>query len=709
MKICDSKYSLTPYKYKRYNVNEIDVNLIKILYKRCKTISVGKGRYAKTYIHLYSGFDIETYTTDSNNAYMYVWQWSLWDGNAQPIVIIGRTWNDFMQLIEILGRAFELKNNKRMLVWIANIGYEWSYIRKRINVTEYFFKDERTPLKFTHNDIIDFQDCLTISGGSLAYLAKTYTNTQKARGDLDYSIPRNRYTHLTDEELIYCDNDVLILAEWSKYYFNEYFLGGCGYIYQPLTMQATLRKRMKDKAEKWFESQGKNGKNVYLAISSCYPHEKTYKYLMRWCFRGGYTHGNVLYVGDKMDYRDNIVSYDLTSSYPSVMEHNYFPNRLYHKNNVNYDEYLNLIKKYCVIADMTFYDLKPTTQHSIESKNKCIKLVDSIIDNGRVFRAKEMRVCITEVDYRIYSKFYSWSKVEIHSALIANRMRLPDYVLHPMEQDYNNKARLKMEHKPYNVEKSRVNSYYGVMVTRLNEQEIALDDDSETGLSPKAGKSYYEQIKKSVLLPQWGIYITAWARYNILSVARQCASDCLYIDTDSIKIRNGWKYQDIIYQYNKRIENQNKKMCKERGLDYTIFHDLGMLDCEIPKVWYLKYLGAKRYLYTKFDYGQKRLVDVQTIAGLPKDTLPKMFKNDRNGLYDFFNDEMIVDMSGKLYTYYNDNETSEYITDNQGNTALCTELSNTALVPCTFKMSLDKMWYDWFMTYRDSLKWREKR
>lgn len=43
-------------------------------------------------------------------------------------------------------------------------------------------------------------------------------------GDIDYTILRNSFDgkNLTEKELKYCENDVLILCEFAEYYFNKY-------------------------------------------------------------------------------------------------------------------------------------------------------------------------------------------------------------------------------------------------------------------------------------------------------------------------------------------------------------------------------------------------------------------------------------------------------------------------------------------------------
>lgn len=695
----------TPYTYKTLWMSELTSCLLfNKITRSVKTVSVGRGKKARTYYELYCCFDIETYTSQTtNNGYMYIWQFSIATNIDNMYVIKGRTWEEFTTLLDYLIDGCLLDNNHRLLIFVANLGYEFQFMRKHINVTDYFFKEKYKPLKITHDDCIDFQDILPVSGGSLAYVGRIFCNTQKCVNDLDYAIPRNNLTKLSKKELSYCDNDVLIGAEWSMYYFDTYIKGGCGYASAPLTIQSVIRRKIKDNALDWFAKSGGNPKNIGLAISSCFPNEKTYHYLMKWCFRGGYTHGNIAHVGELLDFKSNVVSFDFTSAYPSVMEHCYYPSRFYHKRNVTKDEYHELIKTKCVIATIKFTNVKPKTQHSIESKSKCISLVNPIIDNGRVRFADEMVVCITELDYRIYCKFYDFdSDFEIINCLVANRIRLPDYVLKPMEESYTKKAILKKEKKSYDVEKAICNSFYGVMVTRQNLESITYNDD-EYGTTNNS--CYDELIKSQVLLPQWGIYICSHNRFNLLSTVKQLGNDVLYCDTDSIKLINAWNHLDVFHQYNKRIEKTNKIMCEKRNLDYSIYKDLGQFDYE-GKLYFLKYLGAKRYIYTTIKSG--KLVDIQTIAGLPKNILVEMAKS-RKELYEMFVDNMEVVNTGKLYSYYNDDECCEIITDNQGNSVMMSELSNIGLVPCDFHMSLDENWLEYFIEYQKSLKGKEVR
>lgn len=169
---------------------------------------------------LYSGFDIETTNMiDTKHAYMYIWQCAVND-----LVLLGRTWDEFTLVITILKEFNGLCSSKRIIIWIANLSFEFQFIRKRFNFTKIFAKEQRKPLYAIIDDCIELRDPLPISGGSLAQLAKDFTITQKLVGYLDYSILRNSNTPIKKGELQYSINDVVILKEWSEFIFRVYII-----------------------------------------------------------------------------------------------------------------------------------------------------------------------------------------------------------------------------------------------------------------------------------------------------------------------------------------------------------------------------------------------------------------------------------------------------------------------------------------------------
>ena len=154
-----------------------------------------KGKRKKSYLELYIGFDIETYTTPGHYGYMYIWQFSIY-GKMGNFIIIGRTWNEFKELIETLIKHLGLCSERRIIIGVANLSFEHQFIKRHFagRWSNVFAKEKRAPIYAVIDNCIEFRDILMITGGSLKTLAKEYTKTQKLTGDLDYSIPRNYST-----------------------------------------------------------------------------------------------------------------------------------------------------------------------------------------------------------------------------------------------------------------------------------------------------------------------------------------------------------------------------------------------------------------------------------------------------------------------------------------------------------------------------------
>ena len=636
-------------------------------------VNIKKGKNAISYHQVYSGFDIETTQLLNNkHAYMYHWQISI-----NNYVIFGRKWKEFVELLELLKEYLELSESKRLIIWVANLSFEFAFFRKWVNVTHIFAKEMQKPLLVEIDNCIEFREALSISGGSLAYLAKNYTITQKMTGDLDYSIMRNSKTQLSETELQYCYNDVKILSEWSEYIFEKYIIPEK---YIPLTKTAIVRKKVKKGVTK----------EVRKAIQLCFPASlKMYNLMMRYLYRGGYVHSNIQKTGYTIF---DVDSFDFTSSYPAVMLHDYYPCGIYKpKHNISYNEYLTLNTEYCTMAYITFYNIKSTTPHSIESRSKCVTLENPLIDNGRVRKADVMSVFITELDFLNYKDFYKWTGMTINKCWYCVRGKLPEYLLHPLIEQYTIKQTLKKlgekDTTEYAESKENVNSNYGMCCTKIIAEEIFIDDNGDWKKEP-IEIDYEKEKRKAFLLPQWGIYISSHARRNLLYLCKKMSthtdSDVCYMDTDSLKITNLKQNKRIIHEWNKKMIGINKKMCIERDLDYSLFKDLGCLDWETKKgkiYTRFKTLGAKRYIYEDIKGIHS------TIAGLPKGSFIEECNRLKKDAFDIFSNGMNIKISNKLASCYNKDAHSDYVEDE-----IMTELSSVCLFPVEFTLKLDKFY-----------------
>ena len=675
------------------------------------------------------GFDIET-TKQDERAYMYHWQFVMNDN-----VLTGRKWPEFIALINQLNTWCSWQKCI-IIIWVANLGHEFAFMGRRFTWKNIFAVDSHQPLKALTGRC-EFRECLTISGkGGLANLAKNYTRTQKAKNDLDYDTPRNSMTELTETERGYCYADVEILSEWADYIFTNYPDKGLAI---PMTASGIVRSQIRKAAEETGHIE-----DIRKAVTSLYPDRDLYNFIMRYLFRGGYTHACAWWC--YVPY-DNIIGADFTSSYPAVMisPECYYPVTPFVETDLECDGHTvtdpRLQERCCwFIAD--FFDIERTMMHTIESKHKIIDHTGASFDNGRLIKAVQIRVALTELDYETYRKYYKWGSMRVIRSWTAFRGHLPGYMLRPLMTAYKQKARMKAagldnttEYQNY---KAVVNSFYGCTVTRLkytvwkyNQGEPFMLNGRLIGTGDwydeSTAKTYSQLISKQLLSPFFGIYCTAWARKRLLDTVyaldwNQDMCSVLYCDTDSIYMLDTERNRKIIEEYNTHIYQVNAIFEPE-------FFDLGAFDwigadkkTGEPGHYRFKSLGAKRYVKHKDG------VTEVTIAGLPKGALEKKlvrpfndtgncyiaYRNpkkkegmigwvDIDELFDTFNDGMLLtcEESMKTRAVYSPEPYEDTIIDEQGNIEVMHEESGVAIVDTLFTLKIDEIYAEMIEQYAE--------
>lgn len=665
-------------------------NLKNWLYSQeTKLYTIKQGKFSNNYWNLRCGFDIET-TTYIDRAYMYIWQIGI-----NNKAFFGNTWEEFNDCLNIINEYINYLNRQKAkekhkkefkaqaLCFIHNIAFEWQFVRKEINITDVFLKSLREPLYFESNNI-KFLDSFQITHMSLAKLAKRYCNTQKMVGDIDYTVLRNTTDgkNLTTKELKYCENDVLILCEFAEYYFNKY-LSNNELIYTETSIVRHSLKRA-------FKEQSQLTKQD---IFEMYP--KTFnEYLMymEYLFAGGWVKSSVDAFGKVLT---NIKCKDITSSYSAQIAHRYYPISKFKTIKIDSKQkFNNMLNRYCCILDVTLFNVKKTTIHSIVSTSKIVNndVGRILVDNGRIAEVEKVRLLMTELDWEIFNKFYDYDKFKIiiNNFKIAVRGKLPDYVVSTMLDAYERKEELKLQGKDYFNEKCFVNMFYGCFVTKIHKFNYVFKNGEIT----KELNDYYKQIKSSVLSPFWGIWCTSWARYQELSAVYENADCVVYGDTDSVKGYN--MPDDYFNSYNNEQIEKNKKLCEKYNKNFDLIKELGCWDSE-PTYQLFKTIGCKRYI--GFDENNKLSV---TIAGVPKGTLEKIvkIKADKDKKYYTTSKKALKVMellkdgqsfkNCKTGATYNDNEHSDII-----NGELMISKSSVAINNIDFTIKVSKEYKDY--------------
>ena len=703
-----------------------------------KSKKLKDGNSKKKLYRIESSFDTET-TNHENHGYIWIWQFGLGDK-----FFYGRNWEDFAELMKNVSEIIEAD----LIVAIANAGFDLSFY-------DCFFKDLETEDTHTYEQInaaphqpilselkakgnkasIKFVDICKISNMSLENIAKNYCKHKKLVGTLDYSKVRTPQTTIKTHELAYSLFDVVVANEYVDYLFKEFTEKGEKF---PITATSICRQKVKIESEK----------EEYETIKSKVAKElfpktyKEYEQVVKYLFRGGFTHANSSYVNKVLH---NVTCADYTSSYPSEMIYQNYPmsefTRLEDIEGIyECDEgelpHIKIFydKHFCSKCEITLYNLHARFSHTIESEHKMMNLYPNkngkqthITDNGRLFYAKKVTMMVTELDYDILRKFYYADKIEIQNLYISTAGKLPGYVTKPLIEMYARKSQLKanglQETAEYTATKGMVNAFYGMLVQKLKmfsdvlEREYDEDfnyyyqynhvDNSRKLLSKSErfikytyeelqDAEYYIQKRDKILSVYWGVWVTAYARHKLLSQIYEIEErsmklfhheSVVYCDTDSMYIKNIEHFKDILDKYNSEIIEKNKKNLPD-GCE-----DLNTLDID-PPCEYFKTLGAKRYVKTYFDKKKKyEQVTKVTIAGLPKASLLEFCDYDRERIYNEFKDGMIIDktFSHKMTRVCKYEKYEADITDYEGNTMKCKQYGGCVLKEIEFSLDASEI------------------
>lgn len=126
----------------------------------------------------------------------------------------------------------------------------------------------------------------------------------------------------------------------------------------------------------------------------------------------------------------------------------------------------------------------------------------------------------------------------------------------------------------YAIEKSKFNSLYGMTVTNNIKDTVIFDNElgwSEIQLKNEEILASLEKEQKQGFLSfSWGVWVTAWARNNLLENLIKLDKFVVYADTDSLKLKDGFDI-NIIENYNKQVNEKIKQASQDLKIDIEKF------------------------------------------------------------------------------------------------------------------------------------------
>ena len=656
----------------------------------------GRCRGGIEYYNFPCSFDIETTTilpgeldymgldSDPPIAFPYLFQFNLYG-----YVLMCRQYKEALQIFHWIENYFRLGKNRRMVFFIHNLGYEYTFFKDLwdIEYEESFALSEHHPVSLITTTGIFFRDSYKMTNQSLEVLSKDWSPKWKKNKELmDYSELRTPYTKLDENTLIYSALDVLSLSDailpflqargeniWSRCPTSTSFI------------RTNLKKRVGVGVKHRTPEQIQ-----YHRILDLQRMEWEVFCLMTRLSRGGNTHMNRAYTGMLLQ---DVYHGDIKSSYPGqAVNEPEFPLGFWAPMDRGSDiETLELFEanNYCCIADVLL--LNPRLKQGITvpyiSISKMVIVEGSGMeasDNGRYMGGLDaIQVSIFGVEWPIIKAQYDFDGAIIVNGYFSRKGYLPDIVRNFILELFQKKTELKNvkgKEVEYMLAKIDVNSVFGMAYTNPIRPRAKIGDDGIHVEELEDPAAELEKFQRSIgyFLPySWGAMIACLGRVQLQKMIDAVGEDFVYCDTDSVFALNPEKSRAAIQKLDKELSEHRAKC----GINITFKdksgkeHELGSID-EEPVCEYFKSFGAKKYITV--ENGELTC----TIAGVPKTAGAKIIGTPENfqlGM-NFKGEE-----TGKNCLWYND-DPQMLLHDEQGREI---EIhSNVAMMPVDYLLSI---------------------
>ncbi|MBO7693253.1 MAG: hypothetical protein J6T10_11545 [Methanobrevibacter sp.] len=607
---------------------------------------------------------------------MYVWQFGIND-----TVYYGRTWQEFQEFL----KRVEMNAPYKKIIFVHNLAFEFQYLKSYFSFSEVVARKSHKVMSAILSDYnITFKCSYFMSNVGLEKLSSVYNlPVEKQVGNLDYSKLRHSETELTEQELKYCEYDCLVV-----YYYILRELE----VYEtvnkiPNTSTGHVRREFSELVMKDYRYKSK----VRRAINTD-PHVYN---LMVQAFAGGYTHANYMYTDEIIR---NVDSYDETSAYPYVMTTYKYPSTEFRKSLVKNVSQMSSKLAYILVVKLK--NVRSKYYNNFLSSSKCRHIKGGKYDNGRIIECDELETTLTDIDFKLILDAYK-CEYEIIESYFSIYAYLPKQFIKFILDKYVIKTEYKdLEGKEleYQLEKAKFNALYGMSVTNTIRDNVIFDDDtklfSEVELTnDEIIEKLNAEKKKAFLSFAYGVWVTAYARNNLIRRVMDLDEYVIYCDTDSIKLARGYD-KTVIEKYNESVVERINNVSEMLGFDKSLFapkdikgneHMLGLFEHEHLKgysegVTYDEFItqGAKKYAFKK---GDKISI---TVAGVPKKAGAslKTLNDFRDGYVFTFKD------TEKSLLFYVENQSPTLLTDYLGKEYLVTDISGACLLPNTY--TLDK-------------------
>ena len=234
-------------------------------------------------------------------------------------------------------------------------------------------------------------------------------------------------------------------------------------------------------------------------------------------------------------------------------------------------------------------------------------------------------------------------------------------------------------------------------VTNNIRDEVKYDNETGWSETPITNEEIEEKLKEEektgFLSFSYGVWITAYARNNLLKNVMKLDPYVVYCDTDSIKVKEGYD-KKVIEDYNEFVERKIKhvsevlKIPLEKFAPEDIKGKQRMLGLFDDDGHYLEFItqGAKKYAVKTLNKEGQEEVHI-TVSGVPKNGA-KALKGDLNN----FRNDLVFNFkdTGKNLLIYTEGQEPVTIKDYEGNEYTVYDLSGCCVLPTTYILGKSK-------------------
>ena len=579
-------------------------------------------------------FDIETTTlfTGFENG-QPIRNAIIWSGQFYDGVDYIQTRNLFDTIKRLKLIEEDNKDNPyKIVVFVHNLSYEFQFIKDFFEFEKILCTSTRKIIAAETEQIV-FRCSYFLSNQNLDNFLKNENVPEKYRKtNMDYLVRRFPWTELTEEEKVYCANDVIGLHIALDHRISQCHNEDINNL--PLTSTGYVRKACR-------KAVNSNKNNRYR-----FKKERLDKETFLMChsaFRGGNTHANRLYVNKVLH---NLGQEDVRSEYPAMLLLFDYPTKFFDmkpfKQN-EFDYYLKNHKKWAMLMKVVWKNIRlkdpDATSVPYLSTSKCDHLAFNYskkdskakkkykkslqVDNGRVLEAAYLETIITEEDYLTIKDQYIWQEEKITQVKVSKKKPIPKELREQILKFFYDKTTLKQDEDDpdfdldiaYNYARSKelLNGIYGMHVTNPCKEDFTFNPETHEVESTMRDEEellneYYESFS-SFLSYQVGIWCTSYARAWLQRGMNLCIreekqsdgkikkiSDLIYCDTDSCKYINKALHKPKFVKLNKEIEKLAEK--RKAYIDYNgKRYYLGVWESD-PDALEFKTFGAKKYMYS---------------------------------------------------------------------------------------------------------------